>query len=52
METPVALNITPLSAPQRNLDWLALADRDHQIKETVEITIKYHIHTVCELRDK
>jgi len=33
MEAPVALNIAPLNAPHKDLDWLRLADRDFQIKE-------------------
>lgn len=52
METPVALNIAPLNAPHKSLEWLALADRDYQMKETVEISNKYHIETVCELKRK
>jgi len=33
MEAPVALNVAPLNAPHKDLDWLPLADRDFQIKE-------------------
>jgi len=33
MEAPVALNVMPLNAPHKDLDWLPLADRDFQIKE-------------------
>ena len=33
MEAPVALNVAPLNAPHRELDYLALVDRDFQIKD-------------------
>ena len=52
METPVALNIAPLNAPHKDLEWLALADRDYQMRETVELCNKYHIEIVCELKKK
>ena len=35
MEVPVALNVAPLNAPHRYLDYLPLADRDFQIKDLV-----------------
>ena len=33
MEVPVALNVAPLNAPHRDLDYLSLVDRDFQIKD-------------------
>ena len=33
MEVPVALNVVPLNAPHKDLDWLPLADRYFHIKE-------------------
>ena len=33
MEVPVALNVTPLNAPHRDLDYLSLVDKDFQIKD-------------------
>ena len=35
MEVPVALNVAPLNAPHRDLDYLPLTDRDFQIKDLV-----------------
>ena len=35
MEFPVALNVTPLNAPHRELEYLPLVDRDFQIKDLV-----------------
>jgi len=35
MEGPVALNITPLNAPHKELEYLPLADRDYQIQDLV-----------------
>ena len=35
MEIPVALNITPLNAPHRELEYLPLVDKDFQIKDLV-----------------
>ena len=35
MEIPVALNVAPLNAPHRYLDYLPLVDRDFQIKNLV-----------------
>ena len=48
----MALNIASLNAPHKNLEWLALADRDYQVRETVERGITYHVEIVCELRKK
>jgi len=52
METPIALNVTPLNAPHRELEWQALADRDYQMMEVVLINIKYQIHLLNELKAK
>lgn len=52
METPVALNIAPLNAPHKELDWLALVDRDFQMVEGIEVSSRYHIPVVNELRAK
>ena len=35
MEIPVALNVAPLNAPHRDLDYLPLAYRDFQVKDLV-----------------
>lgn len=37
METPVpvALNVAPLNAPHKELEWLPLADKDLQINELI-----------------
>ena len=52
MEAPVALNIAPLNAPHKELEWQPLADRDFQMKETIEVAMKYHITVINELRAK
>jgi len=33
METPVALNVPPITTPHRDLDYLPLADKYFQIKD-------------------
>ena len=33
MEAPAALNVTPLNAPHRELEYLPLVDKDFQIKD-------------------
>ena len=35
METPTALNVTPLNAPHKELESLPLADRDYLIQDLV-----------------
>ena len=35
MEILVALNVTPLNAPHKDLDYLPLADMDFQVKDLV-----------------
>ena len=52
METPVALNVTPLNVPQRELEWLPLADRDYQMAEGIPKYSKYHIHVLNDLKAK
>ena len=49
---PVALNSAPLNAPQRELDWKALADLDYHILEEMLMHSKYHIHLLNELKIK
>jgi len=49
---PVALNIAPLNAPQRELEWKPLADMDYQISEESLMSSKFHINLLNELRDK
>ena len=52
MEAPAALNIAPLNAPHRELQWQALANRDYQMMETVLMHNKYQIHLLNELKAK
>jgi len=52
VEAPVALNISPLNAPHKSLEWLPLANGDSQMMETVELCNKYHIETFCEMRKR
>ncbi len=49
---PVALNIAPLNAPQREFEWKPLADKDYQISEEILMNSKYHIHLLNELKIK
>jgi len=50
MEAPVDLNIAPLNAPHRELEWLPLANRDYQMAEVIESSRKYHIPLINELK--
>ena len=50
MEAPVALNIAPLNAPHRELEWIPLADRDYQIAD-MEGDMP-HLQVFCEIRNK
>ena len=50
METPIALNVTPLNAAQRELEWLSLADRDYEMAEGIPDYSKYHIHVLNDLK--
>ena len=55
METPVApvaLNVSPLNAPQRELEWQGLADSDYQIAEEFLSQSKFHLHLLNELKAK
>ena len=45
----MALNVTPLNAPHRDLDYLPLADKDFQIKELS--TDKNHLEVFSQSRD-
>jgi len=49
---PIALNIAPLNAPQRELEWKPLADKDYQISEEYWMNSKFHIHLLNELKMK
>ena len=49
METPVALNVAPLNAPHKDLEYLPLADRDFQIKDL--ILSENPLRTFCQCRD-
>ena len=49
MATPVALNITPLNAPHKELEALPLADRDYLIQDLVGD--RNHLQTFCQLRN-
>ena len=49
MATPIALNITPLNAPHKELEALPLADRDYLIEDLVGD--RNHLHTFCQLRN-
>lgn len=45
----MALNINPLNAPHKELEWLPLADRDFQIQDLVgDIN---HLQALCEVRN-
>ena len=50
METPVALNIQPLNAPQKELEWKALGDRDYQMIDSSAMSSKFNIHLQNELK--
>jgi len=52
METPVALNIAPINAPHKSLEWLSLADKDYRMIEGVELSSKYHITVISEIKEK
>jgi len=49
MEAPVALNIAPLNAPHRELEWQPLADRDYQMDD-IQV-YKPHLQAFCEIRN-
>jgi len=52
MEAPVALNIAPLNAPHKSLEWLPLADRGYQMMETIELSSRYHIPVISEIKER
>ena len=49
MEVPVALNVAPLNAPHRDLDYFPLVDKDFQIKDLVFRESPLRIY--CHCRD-
>ena len=49
MEAPVALNVAPLNAPHKELEWMPLANRDFQIKDMMGE--KPHLQAFCEVRN-
>ena len=49
METPVSLNVAPINAPHRDLDYLPLADKDFQIKDLT--TDKDQLKVFFQCRD-
>lgn len=44
----MALNVAPLNAPHKELEWLPLAGRDLQIQDLMGV--KNHLQTFCEIR--
>jgi len=51
METPapIALNIAPLNAPHKELEWLPLVDREFQINNL--IGDRPHLQAFCDIRN-
>jgi len=49
MEAPVALNVAPINAPHKDLNYLSLADRDFQLKDPSGDG--NHLQTFCQIRD-
>ena len=45
----MALNVAPLNAPHKELEWIPLADRDFQINDL--IGDKPHLQAFCEIRN-
>ena len=45
----MALNLAPLNARHKELEWFPLADRDFQIQDLMGI--KDHLQTFCEIRN-
>ena len=45
----MALNIAPLNAPHKDLEWLPLVDRDFQIKDMMGL--KSHLQTFFQFRN-
>ena len=48
MEVPVALNVVPINAPHKELDYLPLADMDFQIKDFVSVRILFEYFAAAE----
>jgi len=49
METPVALNITPINSPHKDQDYLPLPDKYFQIKDIT--TDHNHLKSFCQARN-
>lgn len=49
MEALVALNVAPMNAAHKELEWMPLADRDFQITDM--IGEKPHLQAFCEIRN-
>ena len=49
MEAPAALNVTPLNAPHRELEYFPLVDKDFQIKDLV--FDENPLQSYCRCRD-
>lgn len=45
----MALNVAPLNAPHKELEWMPLADKDFEI--TNMIGDKPHLQAFCEIRN-
>ena len=45
----MALNVAPLNAPHKELEWMPLADKDFQIKDMMGD--KPHLQAFCEIRN-
>ena len=50
MEAPIALNIKPLNAPHKELEWKALGDLDYQMMEYSRLGAKGYIQVLNELK--
>lgn len=50
METPVALFVTPMNAPHKDIDYLPLADKDFQIRNLS--SDKNHLKVFCQVRNQ
>jgi len=49
METLIALNVAPMNATHKDLDYLPLADKDFQIKDLS--SVKNHLQAFCQAKD-
>lgn len=49
MEAPIALNVVPVNAPHKDLNYLPLADRDFQLKDPSDD--ENHLQTFWQIRD-